>query len=152
MIDRKMRLYFAYGSNLNRENMAQRCPDALPVMSFTLPNWRLVFRTHADIVLEEYGREGAGVPGAIYEITERCERALDIYEGVAGGYYRKAYIGTPICPALVYIMTDRLGVDLATPTREYYERCVQGCKDWDLEHDHLKDALMDTVDAGKVGA
>ena len=37
-------LYFAYGSNLDLEQMAQRCPDAEIVRSVRLENYELRFR------------------------------------------------------------------------------------------------------------
>ena len=43
------KLYFAYGSNLNLTQMANRCPQAKQLGSAYLPNWRLVFRGVADI-------------------------------------------------------------------------------------------------------
>ena len=37
-------LYFAYGSNINLEQMEHRCPDALLVGPVTLQNYELQFR------------------------------------------------------------------------------------------------------------
>ena len=37
-------LYFAYGSNLDLEQMAQRCPDAETVGPVRLENYELRFR------------------------------------------------------------------------------------------------------------
>jgi len=31
--------YFAYGSNLNRKQMLERCPDAQPKFTASLPNY-----------------------------------------------------------------------------------------------------------------
>jgi len=36
--------YLAYGSNLNLEQMAYRCPTAKPVGVTTLKNYQLLFR------------------------------------------------------------------------------------------------------------
>jgi len=36
-------LYFAYGSNINLEQMAVRCPAATPVCPVALDNYRLAF-------------------------------------------------------------------------------------------------------------
>ena len=36
------KLYFAYGSNINLDQMAQRCPDAQVVGSVTLENYELL--------------------------------------------------------------------------------------------------------------
>ena len=38
------KLYFAYGSNINLEQMAYRCPDASVVGPVTLEGWELLFR------------------------------------------------------------------------------------------------------------
>lgn len=40
----KDRLYIAYGSNLNLEQMKHRCPTAEVVGTAELKNWRLWFR------------------------------------------------------------------------------------------------------------
>ena len=39
-----MKLYVAYGSNLNKEQMSHRCPDAKPVYTGYLENWELIYR------------------------------------------------------------------------------------------------------------
>ena len=45
-------LYAGYGSNLNRTQMQERCPDANIVTTKVLKGWRLCFRGVADIVPE----------------------------------------------------------------------------------------------------
>ena len=44
-------LYFAYGSNLDLEQMAQRCPDAEIVGPVRLENYELRFRGAASLPL-----------------------------------------------------------------------------------------------------
>ena len=56
--------YFAYGSNLNIEQMKSRCPDSVGVSTAVLSGWRLVERTYADIE----PAAGECVNGALYEI------------------------------------------------------------------------------------
>ena len=46
MIKTKEKLYFAYGSNMNLNQMAFRCPDAEVVESVRLEGYRLAFRTN----------------------------------------------------------------------------------------------------------
>jgi gamma-glutamylcyclotransferase (GGCT)/AIG2-like uncharacterized protein YtfP len=77
-------LYLAYGSNMNLEQMAHRCPDAEPLAPVMLRGWRLVFRGAADIEADPKGR----VPAALWRITPRCLQALDVYEGVPRHYQR----------------------------------------------------------------
>ena len=71
-----MRLYGAYGSNLNTKQMQQRCPNSYPICSIYLEGWDLVFKGVAD--LEK--KPGSISLIGIYEITKLCEKSLDIYE------------------------------------------------------------------------
>lgn len=41
-------LYFAYGSNINLNQMEHRCPDASVVGPVTLEGWELLFRRNRD--------------------------------------------------------------------------------------------------------
>ena len=50
MSDMPERLYFAYGSNINLDQMAFRCPAAQVVSPVTLNGYRLLFRGVATIV------------------------------------------------------------------------------------------------------
>ncbi len=85
--------YFAYGSNLSRKQMSERCPDALPKFAATLPNYRLIFtgwsRKWNGGVASIKPSKGEKVMGGVYEITERCLRKLDGYEGYPTTYNRK---------------------------------------------------------------
>ena len=69
--------YIAYGSNLSVEQMAIRCPDAKIAGMAALKDWKLVFKLHADIV----PCEGRVVPVLVWEISEKDEKNLDMYEG-----------------------------------------------------------------------
>ena len=59
------RLYFAYGANMPIELMQWRCPDAIPIGSIMLRDWRLVFCHHATIE----PAPGHTVPGCLWNIT-----------------------------------------------------------------------------------
>ena len=77
------RLYFAYGSNINLEQMACRCPAAEVVGSAVLDGYELLFRGNRS----GYGvatvepLSGSQVSGLLWKLTPECERSLDIYEG-----------------------------------------------------------------------
>ncbi len=45
--------YGAYGANLNKDNMAVRCPEAQPMISFMLEGFKLVFNGVVDIVKDK---------------------------------------------------------------------------------------------------
>ncbi len=56
-MDEKRRLYVAYGSNLNLEQMAIRCPTAKVEGAIMLRNWRLAFKD--SVVIRYIWRAGA---------------------------------------------------------------------------------------------
>ena len=70
--------YFAYGSNLNFEQMAYRCPEATLVGTAKLDGYELAFRRGYLTVLP---KEGASVEGLIWSVTDHDESQLDCYEG-----------------------------------------------------------------------
>ena len=70
--------YFAYGSNLNFEQMAYRCPEATVVGTAKLDGYELAFRRGYLTILP---KEGATVEGLIWSITDHDESQLDCYEG-----------------------------------------------------------------------
>ena len=70
--------YFAYGSNLNFEQMAYRCPEATVVGTAKLDGYELAFRRGYLTILP---KEGASVEGLIWSVTDHDESQLDCYEG-----------------------------------------------------------------------
>ena len=128
-------LYFAYGSNLNQEQMGWRCPTAQPVSRLTLPDWRLEFRGVADIV----PCLGAEVVGALYSICPGDELALDRYEGFRrqspnAGMYRKVFWPTQDKRGrkrtIMFYVMNRAG--LCPPYAGYLETIRQGYAAWGL--------------------
>lgn len=135
-----MRLYLAYGSNLNRKGMRRRCPDARPVGKVMLTNARLVFRGVADI---EYAPGDSKVPCGIWSISPDDERELDRYEGVSSGMYYKEY-GVKIRfrgeehNPLLYLMKSE---GIYPPSAYYVAAIRQGYQDFGLDESFLDDAV-----------
>ena len=84
----KDRYYFAYGSNMNLEQMKYRCPAAEVVENVRLENYRLAFRGRApgNGVATVLPEKGSYVEGVLWKITEACEKNLDFYEGFPNFY------------------------------------------------------------------
>ena len=78
--------YIAYGSNMNQEQMAHRCPGAQLIGIGSLHGYQLEFNRHATIVPTNH--PSAAVPVAVWEISPEHEHQLDRYEGFPI-YYRK---------------------------------------------------------------
>ena len=68
-------LYFAYGSNLDLEQMAQRCPDAETVGPVRLENYELRFRGNGFATVTP--KKGSVVYGLVWKLTPNCEQSLD---------------------------------------------------------------------------
>ena len=86
-------LYFAYGSNLFHKQMKKRCKDSIYLKCFILKNYKLYFRNNylgggvADIQKKKKHK----VLGAIYKISKRDEKKLDVYENFPKTYIKKYF-------------------------------------------------------------
>lgn len=130
-------LYFAYGSNLNVSQMAQRCPAAVPHRGLRVNDWRLVFRRVADLE----PAAGQQVVGGLWKVTRACEQALDRYEGIHHGLYRKVLFRLPAGEiAFMYLMN---GGGRDVPPAYYYDAILTGYGDWGFDVKPLRYALIE---------
>ena len=128
--------YFAYGSNLNRKQMLERCPDSKPMFVATIPNYKLIFagwsRQWRGAVVSIKPFRGERVLGAIYDISERDLRGLDKHEGYPNDYNRlKVTVfdedSNPV-EAITYIKISQS--EETQPSKEYLSIIQQGYRDW----------------------
>lgn len=139
-----MKLYLAYGSNLNKTQMAYRCPKAIPVGVSCIEDYGLVFRRG---VLTIEPKKGGSVPVGVWRISASDEKALDRYEGFPR-FYRKETFMVNIqghameTPAIVYIMNA--GFPLEGPGRAYLQTVLDGYRDFRFGKDELR-RLYDAV-------
>lgn len=124
-------LYFAYGSNINLEQMAYRCPAARIVGPVSLENYELLFRGNAsgNGVATIAPKEGGLVHGLLWRITPACERALDIYEGYPRLYGKQLVTvadreGRSLT-VMAYVMTDDARWQAPTMPSEFYYKGIQ---------------------------
>lgn len=117
-------VYFAYGSNLNTNNMHRRCGDHIKIIGpAKLNNYELTFdrRGYANIIPKEAGH----VWGLIWEIDQACVDALDIYEGYPKMYDRQnisVILDDQNIGAFVYIQpADQSG---GRPAKNYLENLI----------------------------
>ena len=134
-------LYFAYGSNINLDQMAYRCPDASVVGPVTLENYELLFRRGGFATIAP--KEGETVTGLLWSITPGCERSLDRYEGYPRFYdKRKVTVrdseGRSLS-VMAYIMDERFREPML-PTPTYYNGIMEGYHQNDMPTDSLKRA------------
>jgi gamma-glutamylcyclotransferase (GGCT)/AIG2-like uncharacterized protein YtfP len=151
-MDKNIRLYLAYGSNLNLKQMAQRCPTARVVGASEMKDYRLLFRgTHAGAVATVEPFKGERVPVLVWETTPADEASLDRYEGWPF-LYRKETVQVKLkgksIKAFVYIMND--GRPLGLPNCYYYNTIMEGYKDAGFDLDILRQAAKDSVESEDV--
>jgi len=81
-------LYFAFGSNLNPAQMAERCPGHTVVGLAVLRDHRLAFPLTSTGwgggVAGVQVAHGSSVWGVVYDLTDEHVAALDRYEGFVG--------------------------------------------------------------------
>ena len=115
-------IYIAYGSNMSREQMTYRCPDARLIGVGRIDRARLEFYLHATVERSRIKAAPTRVPVAVWEISEADEQRLDRYEGYPS-YYIKAERtvhmtdGSEI-KGMIYLMNQKR---IAPPTRDYYD-------------------------------
>lgn len=86
-------VYFAYGSNMDRAQMRERCPTSHWVGWGYLHDYRLSYVGHSERwgggVATIVPHRGERVPGFLYFVTPEDLKRLDRYEGAPRIYRRK---------------------------------------------------------------
>lgn len=134
-------LYFAYGSNMDRRQMAGRCRHASSVGVAALSGWRFLINSAgwATIISES----GATVHGCLWELTPGDEAALDLYEGLAEGLYLKERLPAQMLSgarreAMVYVATDSAP---GTPHAGYLESILAAAVENRFPEDYLRELM-----------
>lgn len=148
----RKRYYIAYGSNLNIPQMRMRCPGARIIGTSVIEDYQLLFKgskTGSYLTIEP--KEGATVPIAVWEVTEKDELSLDRYEGYPNFYYKTEMtldikgIRTGKIrrrQAFVYIMHEER--ELGIPSWFYVNTCLDGYRAFGFEEQYLFDAIEES--------
>ncbi len=144
--------YIAYGSNLNLNQMARRCPTARVIEASVIDDYRLMFRgSHDSAVATLEPANGEQVPVLIWELTPADVAALDHYEGWPT-LYRKEELPVRVndkqVKAMVYIMNE--GRPLGSPSCYYYSVILEGYKQAGFDVEILRKAVSDSVDDAAI--
>lgn len=137
----KKQLYIAYGSNINLEQMAYRCPHSKVVGVSEIKNFELEFRGVATII----PKENMKVPVLIWALDERDLPVLNKYEGFPSFYRQekmpfemdgKSYEG------MAYLMNHGT---ISPPSPQYYNTILQGYRENGLDESYLETALENSI-------
>jgi gamma-glutamylcyclotransferase (GGCT)/AIG2-like uncharacterized protein YtfP len=128
--------YFAYGSNLWRQQMIYRCPEHSVIGVGSIPGWRWIITTrgYASIVKSESDH----VLGIVYDLSTVDLQNLDRFEGVEQGNYDietiPVFLEGRDLSCLVYI--DPI-TEEGQPKLEYITRINNGILDAGLPNDYV---------------
>lgn len=146
--------YLAYGSNLCRERMAKRCPDAQVAGTSKIPGYRLLFKRSGSGFYATIEQDAnCYVPVLVYKISEYDEALLNRYEGYPK-YYYKRYFQLPVTTlrggrlkglkqCMAYVLhEERI---LGMPSMEYYRLLDDGYSHWGFDVEILDKGLSDSI-------
>lgn len=143
-------LYAAYGSNINLEQMAYRCPNSKVVGVGLIKKWKLCFNIHADI--RKTNRINDTVPVLLWDIADEDWEKLDRYEGFPKYYVKK--IVTVYWyndkgqyhseEAIVYVMADGYSKEYAFPKKDYFNIIFEGYYENYIDFQYLHEAISHT--------
>ncbi len=134
-----MKVYIAYGSNMNVGQMAYRCPDARVIGIGELGGYQLTFRGNGRCgVANVEPARGCKVPVVIWDISEDDEKNLDVYEGFPWLYKKKRVsVSCRGCKisGMVYVMTD--GHRISGPSGTYLSTIAEGYDHFGMDASEL---------------
>ena len=147
----KQKIYLAYGSNLNLEQMGRRCPTAKTLGTTELHGYDLKFRGDDGNAVATIEPGEGSVPALLWKLTPRDEAALDYYEGWPR-LYRKEQIDVTLngksVNAMVYVMND--GFDLGEPSPRYLDKIAEGYDNLGFDWSVLERAVALSVPAQEL--
>jgi len=134
-------MYFAYGSNMDFEQMRQRCPGCevignarLPHYAMSFTRWSRSWKSGTADILPEKDRT---VYGVLYDLSFEDLKKMDKVADYPNSYVRQDIAvlceDSPL-PALTYV-ARRQGV--FSPSRSYLKRMVQGAQKHQLPEDYV---------------
>lgn len=129
--------YFAYGSNMNGEQMQSRCPGHRVLGIASLPNYVLAFtrwsRAWNSGTADILPQRGEQVFGVLYELSTDDLKRMDKLADYPHSYIRQDVLSSyqgGVIPVLTYVAI-RTGVFL--PSRAYLEKMIHGSEQHGIE-------------------
>tara|TARA_Y100000590_G_scaffold110759_1_gene126331 strand:- start:1362 stop:1787 length:426 start_codon:yes stop_codon:yes gene_type:complete len=129
-------LYFAFGSNLYQKQMKKRCKDSKYIGCHKLKGYKLVFRHlyYGGGVADVEKKKNSTVLGAIYKITKKDEKKLDVYEDFPKVYIKK-YFKLYGRKVMFYYMPKK--TKTIPPSKRYLNLIIQGYKDCGYKNNYI---------------
>ena len=116
--------------------MKRRCRDSKYIGCYSLKNYKLVFRNYflGGGVADVEKKNNSSVLGAIYKISKKDERELDIYEDFPKTYIKKYFrlLGKKV---MFYYMPKK--TKSIPPSKRYLNLIIQGYKDCGYRNNYI---------------
>lgn len=148
-------LYFAYGSNLNPQQMDERCPGFHVHARGSVEGYKLTFPRYcigwAGGVASIEPEAGQTVWGVLYEVTQDHIDALDGFEAIDKGEYTRDSIEVLLdtgqsVTAITYFANPEPEGPMP-PSRQYLDAILRGAR-----FHKLPEAYIEAVSATPVAA
>ncbi|TVR89893.1 MAG: gamma-glutamylcyclotransferase [Trueperaceae bacterium] len=138
--------YFAYGSNLDWDQMRERCPSSAFVHVARLSDHALAFTRYSPTrgcgVADVVHRNGHDVWGVVYDLSDADGYRLDAFEGYVPGRRRNGYrrLDTRVAvdgdearaiEVVTYEVCERRTTHVP-PDRRYLGHLLRGARHWGL--------------------
>ncbi|MDD4070613.1 MAG: helix-turn-helix domain-containing protein [Candidatus Izemoplasmatales bacterium] len=144
-------LYLAYGSNMNADQMKNRCPNSETINWGYLDGYKLVFDGYSSmrggLVADIRREEKSKIPYVLWVLDEHEELALDHSEGFPKHYKKEIISFLGYEDVTVYVMTD-YKKSLKKPeyyvSIEYEKTIRNGYREFGLDESFLNAALVET--------
>jgi gamma-glutamylcyclotransferase len=140
-------LYFAYGSNMNFDQMNIRCTGSEFVSSAYVNGWKYYINGDGYAGMEKF--EGAVTYGCIWRLSLDHWRSLDQYEAVDYGYYSRAEVDAWSLQAqaelsvIAYLSSNQ---DYGIPSLSYHNSVIEGALQVGLPRNYI-----DTLEQWRAG-
>lgn len=146
--------HFAYGSNMDWQQMRDRCPSAEFAGVAVLRNYRLAFtrysRNRRCGVADAVADDRREVWGVVYDIDDQHVAGVDASEGYRPGRAINSYLretgvvdlhGDAARPATVEIYFAVRQEQSPLPSQAYKNLILAGANHWHLPEHYIRDVL-----------
>jgi len=129
--------YFAYGSNMNWQQMQRRCPSSQFCCVARLPNYGFAIARHSQLrncgTANIFPQTGNEVWGIVYDLTAKDFVTLDSFED---GYRRETVLvlqrGDAQQPKEVLTYIAEREDNAPRPNPEYKRLIIEGARHWNM--------------------
>jgi len=146
--------YFAYGSNMNWQQMQRRCPSARFICVARLPDYQFGITRHSRLrrcgTANVFPIRGEQVWGIVYDVSDAD---LTILDGFEDGYRREILSffprddGEQPVSAMIYLA--EIEDKVPRPDVEYRRLIVEGARHWQLPSSYVD--LLEAIEIATDG-